>query len=407
MIKVGINIGHSKISSIVGNVKSNKPLEILSLISRPSYYLKKGIVTNPLAIKDDINLLIKDSAKESQTEISNIILNLSLINSQISASSTTINLENNEVNDLFLRAAINQSNFLEDDDNFYTLLRAITGYELDNNQNLQDPRGIYGEKLKVNFFKLMVKENSINSIRKIFKELDINIEYFVPNSLSSSLATLNEDEKELGSICLDLGAGSTSFAIFDDKKLMFVNAIPVGGSNVTYDLARGISTTIESAERLKTLYGSVITHPSDDHEIIEVPLLGTDKNQFKQISRSEVNSIIKVRIEETLELARQKIKEFNLHKRKARSLVLTGGGALLEGIADLAQTIFDSKTRIASPNDIKGLPKGCLKPQNSEIIGLMKFNKEDYKYDFLIENTKKIGKKSVIKQFSSWLDQYI
>jgi len=136
-------------------------------------------------------------------------------------------------------------------------------------------------------------------------------------------------------------------------------------------------------------------------------LLGTEKNQFKQISRSEVNSIIKVRIEETLELARQKIKEFNLHKRKARNLVLTGGGALLEGIADLAQTIFDSKTRIASPNDIKGLPKDFLKPQNSEIIGLMKFNRDDYKYDFLIENSKKIGKKSIIKQFSAWLDQYI
>ena len=127
------------------------------------------------------------------------------------------------------------------------------------------------------------------------------------------------------------------------KNLVFMDAINVGGKNITNDIARGISTNIESAERLKTLYGSVISSPSDEYEIIEVPYLGNDPLKFKQINRSIINSIIKPRVEETLELIWQKLKEYNLHKKQINNLILTGGGAtLLEGITEYAQIIFDS-----------------------------------------------------------------
>ena len=126
-----------------------------------------------------------------------------------------------------------------------------------------------------------------------------------------------------------------------------MDAIPIGGQHITKDIAKGLSTTLESAERLKTLYGSVITSPSDDYELIDVHILGKDSNQFTQINRSQLNAIIKPRVEETLELIRQKLKEHNLDKKQIRNLVLTGGGSLLEGIEEYAQIIFDSKNNLS------------------------------------------------------------
>ena len=120
-------------------------------------------------------------------------------------------------------------------------------------------------------------------------ELNIEIANFVPTPLSSALATLNDDDQDLGGICIDLGASSTSIAVFENKKMIFCDSINVCSKNITNDIARGISTTKESAERLKTLYGSVLSSPSDEHEMIEVPLVSSNENQFKQINRSTIN----------------------------------------------------------------------------------------------------------------------
>ena len=265
----------------------------------------------------------------------------------------------------------------------------------------------YGDSLRVYFYKLAIRENYIKTINAIFEQLNIHIENFIPSPLSSALATLKKDEKELGSISIDLGAGSTSISVFENNKLIFLDAITVGGQHITNDIARGLSTTMESAERLKTLYGSVITNPSDDFELIDVQVLGSDSNQFNQINRSQLNSIIKPRVEETLELLRQKLKEYSLDKKPISNLVLTGGGSLLAGIDEYAKIIFDSKTRISSLMPLIGLDNKFNKPQFSQTIGLMFYNESDYQFDFLAENKEKKEKKTLFQRFSSWLDQYI
>ena len=172
---------------------------------------------------------------------------------------------------------------------------------------------------------------------------------------------MNSDDKILGAICIDLGASSSSIAIFENEKLIFMDAINIGGKNITNDIARGISTNLENAERLKTLYGSVISSPSDEYEVIEVPYLSNDPSKFKQINRSTINSIIKPRVEETLELIWQKLKDYNLHKKQIKNLILTGGGSMLEGITEYAQIIFDSNVRIGKPLPIDGLKKNFFK----------------------------------------------
>ena len=405
MIKVGIDIGNSKISSIVCDIKTDGSKKILSFISNPTTYVNKSMVTNLVSVKDEISKTISEAAKESQTDIKSVNLNLPAIESSSIFSESEINVSGKMISDLHLKKAVNQSDILETIENYDVIQKFISSYELDNKFFSNSPIGTFGDNLKLNFYKFAVKKNYTNTLSSLFKNLNIHIENYVPTPLSSSLATLNSDDKLLGAICIDLGASSTSIALFENEKLIFMDAINVGGKNITNDIARGVSTNIESAERLKTLYGSVISSPSDEYELIEIPM-SNEPSKFKQINRSTINSIIKPRAEETLELIWQKLKEYNFHKKHIRNLILTGGGAILEGIDEYARDIFDSNVRIGMPLSIKGLDKKFINPQFSQTIGTILFNKSDYEIEFL-RNEEKYKKNTVLSRFSSWLDQYI
>tara|TARA_B100000427_G_scaffold326629_1_gene335666 strand:+ start:838 stop:2058 length:1221 start_codon:yes stop_codon:yes gene_type:complete len=406
MIKVGLDIGNSKISCVVCDLRKNQKPKILSFVSFPTLNVNKSALINYNAIKSEVKKVIDEAAKDSQTEIKSINLNLPLSKSNSNFYSSSINIENELINDLHLKKAVNQSSFFENSVNEEIIMNFIMSYEVDDKVFFENPIGNFAKKLNLNFYKLSVDQNLINTYKNLFKELNIYIEEIIPTPLSSALATLNGDDKDLGAICVDLGESSTSISIFENNKLLFCDSINVGSKNITNDIARGISTTKESAERLKTLYGSVLNSPSDEYEIIEVPLISSEENQFKQISRSTINLIIKPRVEENLELVWQKLKQYNLNRKKIKNLILTGGGSQLEGISEYAQVIFDSNVRLGKPFGLIGLDKKYTGPQYSQTVGSVLYKKDDYDISFL-KKSQKNTKNTYFSRFSTWLDQYI
>ena len=406
MIKVGVDIGNSKISCIVCDIQSVDKIKVLSFVNLPTSNIFKNTFTNFKLIKKEIKEVIEIAAKESETEIKSINLNIPISGSISSYYNSSINIENELINELHLKKVINNSEFFNDSINQNILLNYILNYEIDEKLIAGSPIGNFAKKLNLNFYKLSVDKNIINTYENLFNELGIYIANFVPTPLSSAIATLNQDDKDLGSICIDLGDTSTSIAVFENNKLIFCNSINIGSKNITNDIARGVSTTKDSAERLKTLYGSVLSSPSDEYEIIEIPLIGTDEGQFKQINRSTVNLIIKPRVEETLELMWQMLKQYGLNKKRIKNLILTGGGSQLEGINEYAQAIFDSNVRTGKPANLKGLNKNYSGPQFSQTIGAAFFEKSKYEVSFL-KKSKKINKNNLFGRFSAWLDQYI
>ena len=406
MIKAGLNIGNSQISCIVCDYKNSENIKILSLINKPTKDVKKNIITNYNNLFLDLKKLINESEKNSQTKLNSININVPTIDSISEYYDSEIIIEDEKISDLHIKKIINQSKYLKKNEDYFEIINNIIAYELDNKFFYSDPTGNYAENIKVYFYRLLLNKKFINNIKNLVKDLNLNVDNFIPSPLSSSLATLSEDEKNLGSICIDLGHSSTSSAIFENKQFIFCDAFLVGSNNVTNDIARGVSTTISSAERLKTLYGSVISSPSDEHEIIEIPVISGENNQFNQITRSTVNSIIKPRIEETLEIVWQKIKQNNLHTKKINNVVLTGGGSLLEGIAEYAKIIFSSNVRVGKPLEILGNKDFLSTPATSDIIGTILFDVEQYRLKFL-NNSKKNRKFQGFQGFFSWLDQYI
>ena len=406
MIRAGINIGNSKISCVVCDFKNINNIKILSLIDYPNKELKKNVILNYKNILQETKKIILESEKNSQTKLNSININIPAIESISEFYNSEIFINEEKINELHLKKAINQSNYFNKNESYVEAINNIIAYELDNKLVYSDPIGNYSNKVKIFFYKLLLNKKYVNNILNIISDIKLNIDNYIPTPLSSALATLSEDEKNLGTICIDLGHTTTSTAIFENKKFIFGDAFLIGSHNVTKDIARGVSTTLSSAERLKTLYGSVISSPSDQHEIIEVPVISGENNQFNQINRSTVNSIIKPRIEETLEIVWQKIKQNNLHNRKIKNVVLTGGGAQLEGITEYAEIIFSSNVRLGKPQESLNLDEAQSSSSMSDIIGTILYDEAEYEVNFLKIN-KKIQKKPTFSGFLAWLDQYI
>ena len=406
MIKVGLDIGNSKISCAVCDFKINQKPRILAFVNLPTANLNKNANTNIYTLKKDISEIIEIAAKESQTEIQSINLNVPINGSNSYYYNSEINIENEIINELHLKKAINQSEYFGENENNYELINDIIAYDLDKKIIHTDPIGNYANKIKLYFYKLLLDKKYLKNIFNLADDLKLNIDNLIPSPLSSALSTLSKDEKSLGTICIDLGHSTTSTAIIENNKFIFGDSFLVGSSNVTNDIARGVSTTLSSAERLKTLYGSIISSPSDEHEIIEIPFISGENDKFTQINRSTINSIIKPRIEETLEIIWQNIKQNNLHNKKIKNVVITGGGSQLEGIEEYARMIFSSNVRIGKPLEFLNLKDNFYNPSYSDIIGTTFFEKDEFSIGFMKKQSKNIKKPS-FSGFFSWLDQYI
>lgn len=406
MIKAGLDFGNSKISCVVVDYKNKNNINLLSLKSIPTTNIKKNIILDYDNLLEQIQKLISDTEKDSQTKLNSVNLNISLLNSNSYYYDSQIKINSEKISELHLHKIINQSEYFKTVPEKFELYNNIISYLIDNNAYFSAPIGNYSDNVRIDFYKITTQKKYIENYTSIIKRLKLNIENYIPSPLSTSLAALTSDEKELGTICLDLGHSSTSVAIFENNKFLFGDTIGVGSNNVTLDIARGVSTTISSAERLKTLYGSLISSPSDDHEIIEIPEMTGEKNNFKQITRSNLNSIIKPRIEETLEMTWQKIKDYNFNYKKFNNVVITGGGSQLDNIEKYVETIFASTTRIAKPLYIQNLDKNFNRPNYCDILGSVIFDQNLFDLN-LLQKRAKSQKKPGISSFFTWLDQYI
>jgi cell division protein FtsA len=378
-----LDIGSSKIACFIGRVIDDSGnFEVLGMGTQISQGIKSGTVVDIDKAEAAIRLAVH-AAENMASDVMKgyplreVVVNLPGVHSLSHSHSADIWILGHEVTDNDIRRALVKAQE-EEVSSEYELIHTIpVGFRIDGHDGINEPRGMYGQNMRVDIHLVTGDMGSLRNMAACIERSHLDITAFCLSSYAAGLASLVEDEIDLGCTVIDLGGGVTSMAVFQNNALVYADAIPVGGKHVTNDIAKILTTSIADAERLKKQYGSAMGASTDENELIDVPRLGEDERSApNHIQRSLLVGIIQPRIEEIFEHVRSRLNDSGLGATLGRRVVLTGGGAELSGIRDLAQHVLDKQVRIGRPIRLSGLPDMGNGPAYATTAGLLTYISE-------------------------------
>ncbi|MDR7144519.1 cell division protein FtsA [Rhizobium sp. BE258] len=377
-----LDIGSTKVVCMIGRLTPREEseilpgrthdIEIIGIGHQRSRGIKTGVIADLDALESVIRLAVDAAERMAGLTVESLIVNLTAGRLGSDVYTATIDLGGQEVelNDLkkVLSAACQQS--LRQD---RAVLHSLaTGFSLDGERGIRDPLSMYGDMLGVDMHVVTAERAALKNLELSVNRAHLSVEGIVATPYASGLAALVDDEVELGCAAIDMGGGTTTISVFAEGKLVHTDAVGLGGHHVTTDLARGLSTRIEDAERLKVVHASAMANSSDERELISIPPIGEDERDLPtQVPRALVSRIVGARIEETMELIRDRIQRSGFSPIVGKRVVLTGGASQLTGLADVARKILARNVRIGRPMGVSGLPTAAKGPAFSTAVGLM------------------------------------
>ncbi len=246
------------------------------------------------------------------------------------------------------------------------------GYTLDGVVGIRDPRGMLGRNFGIDMHVMTADMSVIRNLMYAIESCHIGVASMVASPYAAALSALADDEGDLGAAVIDMGAGTTTMAVFSGGRFVHGDGFALGGHHVTMDIARGLNTRIADAERIKTLYGSVLSGGSDERNMISVPPVDQDEGDAPQyVSRAQLVRIVKPRIEEILEMVRDRLAASPFAAEPRGRVVLTGGACQLTGLPELATQMLGRPVRIGRPLGIAGLPDEAKGPAFAVATGLL------------------------------------
>jgi cell division protein FtsA len=372
-ILAALDIGTGKICCFIAKATDEGP-QIIGIGHQVSRGVRNGVIVDLDAASAAILTAIHAAEQMAGETISEIVVNLSGSFPPSRIIGVEVSVAGHEIGDGDMRRVLDQGYNLKDTGEREVIHSIPVGFSIDGSRGIRDPRGMFGKKLGVNMHIVAAKPAALRNITAAVGRCHLDIGGIVASPYASGLAALVEDETDLGVTIIDMGAGTTTIGVFFDKNLIFADSIPVGGGHVTNDIARGLSTPLAHAERMKTLYGSALASASDERETISVPQVGEEEDgQANHVPKSLLIGIISPRLEETFELVRNRLEASGYDKVAGRRVVLTGGACQLPGTRELAGLILDKQIRIGRPLRLAGLAEATGGPAFSTCVGLLNF----------------------------------
>ncbi len=349
-----LDVGSSKIVCFIARAEKNEPPRVIGIGHHVSEGVRNGAVANIDALQRSISQAVATAEQMAGGTIERVTLNVAgpLLQSQ------TVNIElplnGREVHESDLNRIIAQGQTLAPDEaqgHAVELIHTLpVNYTLDSQKGIRDPIGMTGSLLQTQLHLISATFGPVRTLVATIARCHLDVEKLVAAPYASGLACLVEDEMDLGCLVVDMGAGTTSFAVFFDGNVVYTGGIPVGGAHVTSDIARGLTTSLAHAERLKTLYGNAVPSAMDEREVIDVPQVGEEAPEnANHVPRSHLIRIIQPRLEEIFELLRTHLEKSGFAETAGRRVVLTGGASQLPGVRELAQRVLDKQVRLGRP----------------------------------------------------------
>lgn len=354
-----LDIGSTKMTCLIGRGEPDGSLRVLGYGWRRSRGIRSGSIVDIREAEAAIRATVGQAEEAAERRMDSLVVNLSCGHPQSRLIDARMQIGGREVTDGDVRRLMNEGQARAWSEGREVMHTLPVGFAVDNVPGVVDPRGHQCDQLAAKLHVIDMNASSLRTLDAVMHHAELKMGGLVSSPLASGLAVLDEDERELGATVVEMGGGTTSLAVFCEGKLLHTAQLPVGGLHVTRDLAGVLSTSIETAERIKTMHGAAQMASDDEREMLSVPLIGEGSHQLCRIPRSRVISIIEPRIEETLEMVRHALDTAGLGRLANGRVVLTGGASLLDGVGPLAARILGRQIRMGKPLDIIGLPESA------------------------------------------------
>ncbi|MFN7101953.1 MAG: cell division protein FtsA [Pseudorhizobium sp.] len=377
-----LDIGSTKVVCMIGRLTPRAEslvlpgrthsIEVIGIGHQRSRGVKSGVIADLDAAESVVRLAVDAAERMAGLTVDSLIINISSGRLASDVYTATIDLGGQEVEGDDLRKVLISASQQSQRQDRAILHSLATGYSLDGERGIRDPLGMFGDLLGVDMHVVTSERATLRNLELCVNRAHLSVEGMVATPYASGLSALVDDEVELGCAAIDMGGGTTTISVFAEGKLVHTDAIGLGGHHVTTDLARGLSTRIDDAERLKVVHGSALSNGGDERDLISIPPIGEDdRDQPTQVPRALVTRIVRARIEETLELIRDRIQASGFSPVVGKRVVLTGGASQLTGLPETARRILARNVRIGRPMGVSGLPVAAKGPAFSTAVGLM------------------------------------
>lgn len=368
-----LDVGCSKVVCMIAHREDEGGLRVRGIGHTVARGIEAGGITDMEAAEHSVATAVQAAEQAAGERIDDVVLNVSAGAPTSRIVVAELAVDGHEISERDVRRIVGHGRASEGEGERPVLQSFTVGYTIDGGNGIRDPRGMVADRLGVHLHLVTAAHSALRNLEACVARCHLDVAERVVSPYAAALATLVDDEMELGVTVVDMGAGTTSAAVFVEGACVHAELLPIGGQHVTNDIARVLSTPAAHAERMKTLFGGAVPSRDDDREIIDAPTLGEPTAAaVNHVPRSLLVGIIRPRVEETLEILRGRLDDAGVLKAAGRRLVLTGGASQLPGARDLAVQILGKQVRVGRPMWVKGLAEACAGPSFATCAGLLR-----------------------------------
>ena len=409
-----LDVGTNKIVCMIARLKPHAPqevlrrrshgIEILGLGHTGAHGIKAGTVVNLAEAEEAVRQAVDLAERMAGLHLESVAVSVSAGRPASELLSATVNVAGSTVSDNDIARVLGSGSRHSVRDGRVVMHSLPIGYALDDAQGVREPRGMLARRFGVDMHIVTTDVAAARNLMLAVESCHLEVEAMALSPYLAGLSVLADDESDLGAAVVDMGAGTTTIAIFSGGRFIHADGFALGGHHVTMDIARGINARIADAERIKTFYGSVMAGGTDERDMIEVPAVG-DHREPQFVSRATLVQIIKPRVEEMLEMVRERLNSSPFASEPRGSVILTGGASQLTGLPDLASRILGRTVRIGRPLGISGLPEAAKGPAFAVATGLLVYPQAAHLEHYEPRHTRQLmtGTGGYIARVGRWL----
>ncbi len=371
---VGLDIGTSKIVTIVAELLPEGTLKVIGLGQHPSRGLKKGVVINIDSTMQAIQRSIEEAELMADCKIKTVFTGIAGNHIKSLNSHGMVKIKDAEVSQMDVDRVVETARAVSLPADQQILHILTQEFIIDGQDDVREPLGMSGMKLEVKVHIVTGAVAAAQNIVECIKRCGLGVSDLILQPLASSIAVLTEDEKELGVCLVDIGGGTTDIAVFKNGSIRHTAVIAIAGDQITNDVAVAFRTPTQSAEDIKIKYGCALRQLADAREVVEVP--GVDGREARQLSIQTLAEVIEPRVVELYELVLQELRRSGMEEMIASGIVITGGSAMMRGMIELGEEIFHMPVRMGMPRYVGGLSEVVSNPRYATGVGLILMGKQ-------------------------------